>query len=103
MKLNQAGKKLFNIWGEKFYKENDRLGGNSSEGEFVGGWCIIDNSDFIKSITDNCGLWIFGYDEGAIDEIDNCIEIFGDTQCGKHDYTFGDLKNELLKYFEVEE
>ena len=103
MKLNQAGKKLFNIWGEKFYKENDRLGGNSADGEFVDGWCIIDNSDFIKSITDDCGLMIFGYDEYAIDHITECIDTFGNVKCSNLGYTFGDLKNELLKYFEAEE
>lgn len=101
MKLNEAGKKLYDIWAEKYFKENDRLGGNSDEGEFVDGWCIIDNADFVKSITDDCGLMIFGYDENAIDHITECIDMYGaDDVCGDLGYTFGDLKNELEKYFE---
>lgn len=101
MKLNRAGLKLYDVWQEKYFKENDRLGGNSAEGEFVDGWCIIDNSDFIKSITDDCGLMIFGYDENAIDHIAECIDMYGaDDVCSELGYTFGDLKNELEKYFE---
>lgn len=101
MKLNEAGQKLYDVWAEKYFKENDRLGGNSAEGEFVDGWCIIDNADFVKSITDDCGLMIFGYDENAIDHISECIDMYGaDDVCGELGYTFGDLKNELKKYFE---
>lgn len=101
MKLNKAGQKLYDVWAEKYFKENDRLGGNSADGEFVDGWCIIDNADFVKSITDDCGLMIFGYDENAIDHISECIDMYGtDDVCSELGYTFGDLKNELEKYFE---
>ena len=30
------------------------------------GWAIIDNDDYIKNITDLCGLLLFGYDTDAI-------------------------------------
>lgn len=100
MKLNKAGKELYDIWEEKFYKENDRLGGNSSEGKFVAGWGIIDTPDFIKSITDDCGVLIFGYDDMAISYIESCIDDFGgDFPCNDIGYTFADLRDELLKYF----
>ena len=103
MKLNEKGKELYNIWYANYCKENDKLGGNSAEGDFVEGWTIIDNSDYINNITDECGLLIFGYEEGAIDTVDEWIEWGEDNEeevwedCG---FTYTDVRNELLKYFE---
>ena len=105
MKLNAKGNELYKIWEYNYYKENDNLGGNSAEGDYVEGWCIIDNDDYVKTLTDECGLLIFGYDEYAIDTIDEWIKDWGaDDVCftdvnGKS-YTFAEVKAELLKYFE---
>lgn len=100
MKMNAEGKKLFSIWEQNYYKENDKLGGNSAEGDFVEGWCIIDNYEYIHNITDECGLFLFGYDDNALNQIDELIELYGENDICSYDYTFGDLKKELEKYFE---
>lgn len=105
MKLNAKGKELYKIWEHNYHKENDNLGGNYANGDIVEGWCIIDNDDYVKTLTDECGLLVFGYDDNAINTIDEWIEDWGaDDVCftdidGKT-YTFAEVKAELLKYFE---
>ena len=108
MKLNAKGRELYEIWEQNYYKENDRLGGNHEEGEFVEGWCIIDNDDYVKTLTDECGLLIFGYDESAPWIVDEWIELYGADDvifkdCNSKGYTCADVKKELLKYFFMEE
>ena len=99
MKINEHGKELYDIWYQNYCKENDNLGGNSANGDFVEGWSIIDNTDYIKTLTDVCGLLIFGYDNEAIDVISEWIEIYGGM--GKaYGFTYEEIKTELLKYFE---
>lgn len=100
MKLNEKGKALYNIWYENYCKENDRLGGNSAEGDFIDGWGIIDTLDYIKNITDECGVLIFGYDNDAIYMLDKWIKDYGDCEIGNLGFTHTDVRNELLKYLE---
>lgn len=107
MKLNAKGKELYKIWGQNYYKENDNLGGDSANGDIIEGWSIIDNDDYVKTLIDECGLLIFGYDDNAINVIDEWIEDWGaDDVCftdidGKS-YTFAEVRKELLKYFTEE-
>lgn len=104
MKLNNLGKKIYDEWYEKYCAENDRLGGNSSCGDFVDGWCIIDNIDYIKTKDDAVGLMIFGYDGYALDVVNEWI----DDEFVKYDskvydymnFTFAELIEELKKYYE---
>ena len=35
MKMNKKGTELYDIWAKKYADENDRLGGNSENGDFV--------------------------------------------------------------------
>lgn len=100
MKLNAKGKELYNIWEQNYCKENDKLGGNSANGDYVEGWCIIDNDNYVKTLTDECGLLIFGYDDGAIDTVNEWIEMYGADDVIFNGYTCADVKAELLKYFE---
>lgn len=105
MKLNEKGKELYKIWEHNYLKENDRLGGDSANGDYVEGWCIVDNYDYVKTLTDECGLWIYGYDDNAIDHIEECIEMYGANDVIFKDvtgkgYTCMEMKAELLKYFE---
>ena len=107
MKLNNKGKELYKIWEQNYYKENDNLGGNSENGDLVEGWCIIDNDDYIKNITDECGLLIFGYDDSAIYVVNEWIEDWGADDIIFRDitgrgYTCAEIKAELLQYFEVD-
>ena len=105
MKMNKKGEELYKIWEQNYCKENDKLGGDSANGDFVEGWCIIDNYDYIKDLTDECGLLLFGYDNDAVDHIEECIEMYGADDVIFNDingkgYTCAEIKNELLKYFE---
>lgn len=108
MKLNAKGNELYDIWEKNYCKENDKLGGNSANGDYVEGWCIIDNDDYVKTLTDECGLLIFGYDDGedgAIDHVDEWIEMYGEddiifTDYYGEEFSCGEVKAELLKYFE---
>lgn len=106
MKLTNEGVALNNEWYEKYCHENDKLGGNSAEGDFVDGWCIIDNSDYVKTLMDVCGLFIFGYDTSfnytAVDMVDELIEEYG-ADDGAYDFTYAEIKAELLKYYTVED
>ena len=101
VKLNDLGKELYNIWWKNYQKENDNLGGNSAEYDFVDGWCIIDNNDYIKTITDECGLLLFAYEENVFNILDEWAEDFDETEkvCGG--FTIPEVKKELLKYVEV--
>ena len=99
MKLNEKGKELYKVWEQNYHKENDNLGGNSLEGDFIEGWSIVDNFEYIKNITDECGLLIFGYDDNAINMVDEWLK-YGDCEIGSLGFTYTDVRNELLKYFE---
>ena len=106
MKLNAKGVALNNEWYEKYCYENDRLGGNSADGDFVEGWCIIDNTDYVKTLTDVCGLLIYGYEHTsrtcyAIDTIEEWIAEYGEDDKW-YGFTLAEVKEELLKYYEEE-
>lgn len=100
MKLNAKGIELHDIWEQNYFKENDRLGGNSAEGDYVEGWCIIDNGDYVKTLTDECGLLIYGYKEDAIYVVKEWMENCKDEDICGFDFTFKEVLNELKKYIE---
>lgn len=100
MKLNEQGKALHDIWWKNYCKENDNLGGNSAEHNFVEGWSIIDNEDYIKNIEDECGLLIFGYGDYAMLTVAEWIEDYGNEKVHPFDFTYEDVFNELSKYFD---
>ena len=102
MKLNAKGNELYDIWWKNYCKENDKLGGNSANGDFVEGWSIIDNTDYITNITDECGLLIFGYEEAAIEVVEEWINDLGNEKFSPFNFTYEDIKEELKKYFEAE-
>lgn len=103
MKMNAKGEELYDIWEQNYRKENDRLGGNSADGDYVEGWCIIDNDEYIKNITDECGLLIFGYYDDAMFTVAEWIEDWGNERIkiGSNYYTYEDIIKELSKYFEA--
>ena len=107
MTLNQKGNDAFYRWQDIYHTENDRLGGNWADGDLVDGWCIIDTYDFIKTLTDECELLVYGYDDGAIDHIDEYIDIYGENELyfrdpNGNEYTAAKVKEKLLEYFETE-
>lgn len=100
MKMNAEGKKLYDVWYANYCKENDKLGGNSANGDFVEGWAIIDNADYVKTLEDFCGLMLFGYDNDAVWMVENWIEMYGNDEIIVNGYTCEDVRKELIKYFE---
>ena len=102
MKLNDNGKRLYDIWEQNYWDENDKQGGDSASGIFVEGWSIVDTYDYIENITDECGLLIFGYDDDAYNVVNEWIEDGLDGEVGNLGFTYTDVRSELLKYFEVD-
>ena len=107
MKMNRKGWNAFDRWHAIYYAENDRLGGDSANGDLVEGWCIIDNYAFIKTLTDECELLVFGYDDCAVDHIDDYIDIYGENDIYFIDpdgnkYTAKEVRQKLLEYYETE-
>lgn len=102
VKLNDLGKELYDIWWKNYKKENDNLGGNSAKGDYIEGWYIIDNDNYIKTITDECGLLLFAYDENVFDILDEWAEDWNETDkiCGG--FTIPEVKEELLKYIVID-
>lgn len=98
MKFNKKGWDLFDKWEQKYYEENDRLGGDSVNKDFVEGWSIIENEDFVKTLDDAVGLLVFGYDDNAISVVDEWIENDEeeDTYLG---FKLGDIKRKLKDYY----
>lgn len=101
MRLNKKGAELYNIWYENYCKENDNIGGNSAEHDFVEGWSIIDNKDYIRTITDECGLLLFAYGEYVFDVLDEWAVDCDETEkvCGG--YTIAEVKQEILNYVDI--
>jgi hypothetical protein len=102
MRLNEQGNKLYEVWDANYCRENDSLGGDSAKGEYVEGWCIIDNTHYVKTLTDVCGLLIFGYDSNAIGTIDEWIDDYGAEETF-YGFTHAEIRDELLKYYTEEE
>ena len=99
--LNDLGNALYSKWEEIYIAENDRLGGNYAEGNIVEGWCIIDTDDHIKNIEDEIGLLVFGYDDSAIYHLEEYAEDYGDGDVYAFGYTAPQIKEMMLKYFDI--
>lgn len=100
MKLNEKGEELFDVWEQKFWNENDRLGGDSKSGIFVVDTDIVNKKNCIKTITDECGWLIFTYDEYVFDVLDEWADDCGETDNCCAGFTIAEVRKELLKYFE---
>ena len=100
MQLNKKGWELWETWHKLYHAENNKLGGDSENGYFVDGWCIIDNTEYIKNITDQCGLLIFGYDDYAIDTVTEWIEKWGNETIHPYEFTWADVIERLKQYYE---
>ena len=92
---------IFNKWENIYYQENNKLGGNSQNNEFVEGWSIIEDTDHVKTIDDAVGLLIFGYDDNALTTVDEWIETDTDKEDAKYlGFRLGDIRNKLKDYYE---
>lgn len=99
VRMKDSAKLIYDKWETKYWNELKRLKKEYNEPDYHEGWCIIDNDDFIKTLDDVVGLFIFGYDDNALGTIDEWIEIYGenDTYYG---FKLVDIMHELEKHFE---
>lgn len=61
--MNAKGQELYNKWEATYENELKRLREEMNDPEYEKGWSIIDNSKFVKTIDDEIGLLVFGYDD----------------------------------------
>lgn len=105
MKLNDKGWELYYKWESIYEAELKRLQEERNDPDYFDGWCIIDNSDFVKNIDDLVGLLCFGDDDHAIWNIVDQIYNWG---CGADsEYAFGTSYRQLIDllkpYFDISE
>ena len=99
MKMKDNASPIFAKWEKLYCQENDKLGGNSENRDFVEGWCIIENDTYVKTLDDVVGLLIFGYDDSALSMVNDWIAADGeeDNYLG---FKLRDIKNKLKNYYE---
>ena len=101
--LNDEGWELWNKWAKIYVEENDRLGGNSAEGDYVDGLCILE--PLAKTVEDVCRVLIYGEDCSVLYCISDCIYYEPEginaewySGCG---FTIKDVLDETRKYLKV--
>lgn len=99
VRMKDSAKHIYDKWETKYRNELERLKNEYNDPDYHEGWCIIDNDDFVKTLDDVVGLFIFGYHDNALGTIDEWIEIYGenDTYYG---FKLVDIMHKLEKYFE---
>lgn len=99
MQMKDNAWNLFDKWASIYNQENDKLGSNSQNNEFVEGWSIIEDTTHVKILDDAVGLLIFGYDDNALSIVNDWITADGedDDYLG---FRLGDIKNKLENYYE---
>lgn len=106
MKLNRSGMEVFNKWEEVYRKELENERKLRNDPEYSDGWCIIDDSRYVKDEDDALGILIFGDDDSAICHIMNCVEN-GTFKSYDDEWAFGKTCREmiiaLLPYFDMVE
>lgn len=99
VRMKEIAKPIYDEWATKYNNELERLQKQYNNPNYHEGWCIIENSNFVKTLDDVVGLMIFGYDDNALGVIDDWIQ-----ELGEDDTYFGfkqiDIMHELEKYFE---
>lgn len=99
MQIKDNAIPIFDKWENLYYQENDKLGGDSQNKDFVEGWCIIENDTYIKTLDDAVGLLIFGYDDDALSTVNDWIETDGED-ASYLGFRLGDIINKLENYYE---
>lgn len=103
--MNEEGKKLFDKWMKVYEDELERLRKALNDEEYVEGWSIIDDYDFVKTIEDEVGLLIFGYDDYLPNQFDEWHKFYDEDEVfftdfyGK-DYTLKEVEELAMKYYE---
>lgn len=104
--MNELGKALYNKWDRIYRGELQRIRAERNDPEYIEGWCIIDNYDFVKTLEDEVGLLIFGYDDGLPQMFENqWPKIYREdeyffTDINGKDYTLKEVKEKCKLYFD---
>lgn len=107
-KLNEKGWKKFNEWNAIYEKELERLRIELNDPDYFEGWCIIDDYDHVKTIEDEVGLLVFGYDENIDWYFDEWRDIYKDdeaffTDINGKDYTLKEVEDAIRPYYSEED
>jgi len=94
MRLNEKGKQLYDKFENFYVTELERLRKEKNDPEYIEGWCIIDNNNYVQDIEDEIGLLIYGYDEFVFDVLSDWENV---------EYAFGltgkEIKQKLEEYY----
>lgn len=93
--VTDKGNELYELFNGYYITELEKLRKEKGDPNYVEGWCIIDNSDYVKTIEDLCGLLIYGYDEHVFEHLDG----FSDDDEYWEGYTVKEVREEISKYF----
>jgi hypothetical protein len=103
--MNKEGQKLFNKWEKVYESELNKLRKEMNDEDYIEGWCIIDDYEHVKTIEDEVGLLIFGYDDYLPNYFDEWREHYDEDEVfftdfyGK-DYTLKEVEELAMKYYE---
>lgn len=102
--MNEEGKKLYSKW-EKIYEDELQLiRAMLNDDDYTEGWCIIDDYDHVKTIEDEIGLLVFGYDDYLPHQIEEWESLYGENETfftdiyGKN-YTVKEIKERAMVYY----
>ena len=97
---NDKGKSLYEKFEQYYYDELAKLRKEKKDPEYIEGWCIIDNEDYVRTLEDVCGILIYGDDDFAFQHLDDFIKQYGEDEVYDCGYTAREVRDELLKYCE---
>lgn len=101
--LNANGQKLYEKF-ERFHRERiDEIRKETGDYDYTEGWCVIDNSEYVKTLEDVCGIIIYGYDNDGIDHICEYIGDYGENSEYDLGFTARQVLVELMKYYMLNE
>ena len=101
-KLTEKGWEKFNEWYKNYQTELERLRLLYNDKDYEEGWSIIDNYDYVKTLDDEVGLLIFGYDESIgyyFDEWEKYIDDVCFVDINGVEYTFRQVEEAVEPYY----
>lgn len=102
-RLNAKGWELFYKWEQLYNNELERMRKELGDQEFVEGWCILDNYDCVKTLDDEVGLLIFGYDEHIDNYFNDWRGVWDDgffKDASGKEYSLEEVERACLPYYE---
>ena len=101
--LNKKGWEMFDKWQSIYEEELKRLREEMNDPDYTEGWCIIDNYNHVKTLEDEVGLLIFGYDEHIDSYFDEWRGVWEDgffrDAFGK-EYTLAEVEQACMPFYE---